>query len=203
MRDVDIRRCLRAEMDRRHQADPGALILDEVGLCQGSARIDLAVVNGTIHGYEIKSEKDTLARLPAQSAIYTRALDFVTVVGSANHIAKLKEQVPHWWGLWSACPSKQGLTLKQIRKARLNPSIDLIAVAALLWREEALEELERRGLAKGLRSKPRQELWSKLANSLTQDELRLTVRERLKSRTRWRVSSLPASDDGWFPPCAK
>jgi hypothetical protein len=92
MHDQDVRRSLRAEMNLRHASDPDTLVLEEFGLCQGSARIDVAVVNGSIHGYEIKSERDTLARLPSQRAVYSRALDYVTVVVADSH---LKSTRPH------------------------------------------------------------------------------------------------------------
>ena len=49
------------------------MILDELGICRGRVRIDLTVVNGLLHGYEIKSERDTLARLETQADLYGRA----------------------------------------------------------------------------------------------------------------------------------
>src|SRR5579859_6616820 len=98
MRDIDIRQTLMNEMCRLHQGDSETLIVEELGLCQGIARVDLAVVNGSLHGYEIKSERDTLARLPGQTDIYNRALDFVTLVIAPIHSEKIGNIVPSWWG---------------------------------------------------------------------------------------------------------
>ena len=64
MRDSEIRNTLRATLLSEHAGDPTAVVIDELGICQGSARIDMAVVNGSLNGYEIKSDLDTLARLP-------------------------------------------------------------------------------------------------------------------------------------------
>ena len=47
-----------------------ALVIDELGIMHGKARVDIAVINGSIHGYEIKSSMDTLKRLPRQMAAY-------------------------------------------------------------------------------------------------------------------------------------
>ncbi len=88
MRDPDIRQKLRADIERQHRADPDTLIVDELGLCQGAVRVDLAVVNAALHGYEIKSERDTLVRLPGQQEGYSRALDFVTVVTAEGHASR-------------------------------------------------------------------------------------------------------------------
>ena len=53
------------------QGDPqlfryDTIVLDELGLCHGDVRIDVASVNGELSGYEIKRHADTLARRPKQ-----------------------------------------------------------------------------------------------------------------------------------------
>jgi hypothetical protein len=192
IRDVDIRRRLVAEVRRLHESEPDTLILHEVGLCQGAVRVDLAVVNGSFNGYEIKSEADTLARLPGQRAVYSRTLDFVTIVTCDKHTKAARQAVPRWWGIWSALSTEQGLALREIRTPSRNPRLDARAVAELLWREEALEELEKLGAANGLRSKPRPVLWERLSSELPIDELRAIVRRRLKTRgERWRSTPGP------------
>src|SRR5688572_30584359 len=100
MRDRDIRTSLHQQLERahRHYADE-TLFIDELGLCQGNARIDLAVVNGSLSGYEIKSECDTLQRLPHQIEVYSRALDYITIVASETHIDKIIVLIPEWWGV--------------------------------------------------------------------------------------------------------
>ena len=188
MRDIDIRRELRAD-GRLHPGEPDTRIVEELGLCQGVARVDLAVVNGTIHGYEIKSERDTLTRLPGQVAVYSRVLDYVTVVTAPAHADKARGLVPEWWGIWTATNGKRGIRLRELRSAFRNPGVDPFALAQLLWREEALEALIASDLASGMRSKSRKEMWSRLAMELTLDELGGTVRECLKNRAKnWRVA---------------
>jgi hypothetical protein len=39
------------------------LVLDELGIDHGRQRADIAVINGRMTGYEIKSDRDTLAPL--------------------------------------------------------------------------------------------------------------------------------------------
>jgi hypothetical protein len=195
MRDIDIRRELLREMHRRHDSELDTLIMPELGLCQGMARIDLAVVNGSVHGYEIKSEQDTLARLPGQAEIYSRTLEFVTIVSSPNHAQKIENQnlIPGWWGIWTAVQCAGEVRLESVRESRPNPNIDPFALAQLLWRDEALEALEARGWAIGMRSKTREELWRRLVAHLTLDELGDLVRTRLKHRgAAWRVPVLQA-----------
>jgi hypothetical protein len=57
--DPDIRYVLMAELNRKFCDPTHDLILQEFG-CKG-ARIDIAVVNGSLHGFEIKSDSETQA----------------------------------------------------------------------------------------------------------------------------------------------
>jgi hypothetical protein len=191
MREIDIRRELLREMNHRHHGDGDTLIMPELGLCQGLARVDIAVVNGSVHGYEIKSEQDTLARLPSQANFYSRTLEFVTVVSAPIHAKKIGNIVPSWWGIWTAVENGDTVRLEPLKESTPNPKIDPFSLAQLLWREEALEALSDRGLANGLRSKPRREIWIRLASSLPLEELGDTVRACLKRRgATWRVPAL-------------
>ena len=61
--DANIRSALHAKRLRRARSQPDTLVIDELGLAHAKSRIDVAVINGCIHGYEIKSAKDTLDRL--------------------------------------------------------------------------------------------------------------------------------------------
>ncbi|MGC2475829.1 MAG: sce7726 family protein [Candidatus Sulfotelmatobacter sp.] len=187
MRDIDIRRRLRVD-ERLHPCDPDTRIVEELGLCQGVARVDLAVVNGTIHGYEIKSERDTLTRLPGQAEIYNRVLDYVTVVTAPMHADNVRKAVPEWWGVWAVVSDNGEVRLEELRESGRNSEVNPFALAQLLWRDEALQVLIDRDLAVGMRSKSRKEIWQRLASELTLEEIGSTVRACVKSRgADWRV----------------
>ena len=191
IRDLDIRQALRGEVARRHDGEIGTLIVEELGLCQGVARVDLAVVNDSLHGYEIKSERDTLDRLPGQVAAYKRALNYVTIVVSPSHAAKAINMIPLWWGVMDAVSDSKGLQLKVTREPRSNPDVEPFALAQFLWREEALRVLIEYGLDAGIRSKPREVLWNRLASEFSLEDLGQIVREHLKSRgATWRSPAL-------------
>lgn len=87
MYDADIRRSLRSKVEAIHKDDPTTTIVDELGLRQGEVRVDLAVVNGVLKGYEIKSLADTLRRLPTQVSIYSQILDYASIVLAEEHRA--------------------------------------------------------------------------------------------------------------------
>lgn len=185
--DKDIRAPLLRSLEREHAKDSDTKIIEELGLCQGSARVDIAVVNGYLHGYEIKSESDSLKRLSSQIDYYSKVLDRVTLVASESHISKVEKQMPGWWGLCVAQRNREGISLKRVRRDSDNPKVDPYALVQLLWRDEALELLRKNNLGKGYSNKPRRILWDCLVDYFSLNELQQIVRRQLKSRSNWRV----------------
>lgn len=168
-------------------------IFSELGLRHGTTRIDIAVINGVMHGYEIKSDQDTLGRLPEQMDAYSAVFNQVTIVVGKKHLFDVINIVPDWWGIIVARADSNNLvTLNHIRKAGCNPEQDKVSVAKLLWRNEALEILEERGEAQGFRSKSRATIYTKLAVTLDTKTLNKKVRDTLLFfRTDWRSDLSP------------
>ena len=70
MNDAQIRSSFHSKKLRRHHATPDTLVVDELGLKHGKCRADIAVINGHLIGYEIKSDDDSLHRLARQVEAY-------------------------------------------------------------------------------------------------------------------------------------
>lgn len=185
MRDADVRGALREQLAHTHASDPGTTIVEEMGVWSGSARIDLAVINGELCGYEIKSDRDTLERLPFQSIIYSYVFDRVVLVVGRKHAEKAVKIVPEWWGVTIATSRQNQISLEFDRGPDLNPAPDPEIIAQMLWKEEALSVLDRWGLARGWRSRRVKEIHHRLAHELPFDDLRCEVRSRLKERSGW------------------
>lgn len=192
MRDLDIRRALHDELTLAYGSDPDTLIVDELGLCQGDARVDVAVVNGVLTGYEIKSPADTLARLPRQAVVYGRTLDRVIVIAGENHLPEIAKLIPEWWGLRAAVERDGRVMFEDRRDPGENPDVDPLALVQLIWRDEALEALNERGLGRGLQSKPRRVLWQRLVAELSLQELKDLIRQTIRVRERWRSGARPS-----------
>lgn len=113
-------------------------------------------------GYEIKSARDTLRRLPRQVEAYSRVLDFAALVVAESHLEAARPLTPSWWEILGVGGRAGALTLTRVRRGRRNPTIDPSALVQLLWGDEALALLAERGLDRGVRSKPRRVLWERL-----------------------------------------
>jgi hypothetical protein len=187
MRDLEIRRQLRYRLENEFGNDPSALILDELGVCCGRVRADMAVVNGELKGFEIKSDQDTLLRLRSQASFYGRVFDTISIVVAGKHMKKVRKIVPSWWGILVAEKSGNAYPdIRSYRRERNNPNPDPLAIAQLIWRDEAFELLKARNLHSGLRSKPRKFLWMALVRNFPLAELQMLVRIQLKARRDWR-----------------
>lgn len=185
VRHGEIRQALHARLRVIHADEPDTVYRNELGLQLGRSRVDVAAINGRITGYEIKGAHDSLVRLPAQVAAYSAVLDRAAVVAEPKYIRAVTSRVPRWWAIWMASPVGDDVLLEEIRSGRPNPGQEPLAVAQLLWREEALGLLIARDAASGLRNATRWRLWEALLKRLPFDELKAEVRHCLKVRPEW------------------
>lgn len=81
---------------KRH-AHAEARLLSELRV--GSCKADTVIINGTSTVYEIKTELDTLDRLPRQISAYQDVFDRVCVVSSGPLLARLTAALPRWAGV--------------------------------------------------------------------------------------------------------
>jgi len=188
--DVVIRKALKNRLENEHSGDKRLRIVDELGVHHGIARVDLAVVNGIMHGYEIKSDLDTLKRLPEQMNVFNSVFDKMTLVVGKNHLHEAIKIIPEWWEIIIAKVDENGsITFNKIRDGEYNKNQDTVSIAKLLWREEALKILENEGEAIGLYSKSRDLIYNRLASVFNKNTLSDKVRETLFFRTDWRLDS--------------
>jgi hypothetical protein len=185
MRDRELRESLLRLLRGCHR-EPDTLFVDELAL-GGLVRVDVAAVNGALWGYEIKSARDTLRRLPLQIEVYSRVLDYAALVVAGCHYDRAVDLLPDWWCVYVATESAAGIELALERRGEVNNGVDPSQLVQLLWRDEALAELAERGLDRGVRSQPRRALWQRLVENVELPQLQLAVRTRLKTRVGWRA----------------
>jgi hypothetical protein len=188
--DAQIRELLLPFVRREHSSSPDTIFLEEFALYGGTNRADLAAFNGVSHGYEIKSDRDTLLRLPHQVDAYSATFERATLVSSVRHLLSAQEFIPKWWGIIEVKQNPaSGIQLERIRDASPNPAPLAGAIAALLWRSEALHILENLGLDRGVRSKPMEQLIARLSIEIPVERLSCYVREALRARGDWRSAA--------------
>jgi hypothetical protein len=145
-----------------------------------NARADVAVIGARIDGFEIKTERDTLKRLPRQTAAYARIFDRCHAVLALRHVDKAMEILPPWWGvLVIETAGMPNFTV--VRVADTNHSVDPETLVRLLWRDEVHAALCALGATPDPRA-GRRRMWDLLLNVLDLDMLKQVVRHALLHR---------------------
>lgn len=185
MCDVDIRGPLLEKL--RMQNDGHAYrIIPEMSVCDGEARIDIAVANGNLCGYEIKSDVDTLERLFSQSESYCKTFDKIYIVVGEKYKDIIADYIPGWWGIYVAHYNRYNkVTISERKRAKRNRGISAESLLELLWKEEIEALLKTHGI-RSISGKNRRILRKIAVDSIPLSEIRDFTRETLKTRTDWR-----------------
>lgn len=155
-------------------------MVEEFWVPRSNERADLVVIGQTLDGFEIKTERDTLRRLPRQAVAYARVFDRCTAVVAEKHREAATQLLPEWWGIISI-HAELTIAFVRVRPPKANPSIDTETVVRLLWRDEAMSALLRLGRQPDQRSS-RRSLWQELLESVSPVQLQTIVRQAIVGR---------------------
>ena len=180
--DAAIREALVRRLAQRYHGRPRVAVINEFGLCQHRARVDLLAVTEEIEGYEIKSDLDDGSRLSNQIRVYSLVLHRVTLVGGRRALSHAGARVPEWWGLWEAEENDQNIRIISRRNPHRNPQRSIRAVAEMLWRSDILALLQRHGQARGVTTATRAKLWDRAVRVLPPEIIDQEVIEQLLTR---------------------
>jgi hypothetical protein len=133
-RDRDIRVLLHQWLSTKHVDQPGTAIIHEFEIPRPSARVDIALINGRISGYEIKGAADTLTRLDDQEPSFSSVFERMSLVVAARHLPKATSAIPDWWEIIET----DGVSLWIRRRGKSNPDLSLENLLHVLTRAELL-----------------------------------------------------------------
>jgi len=185
-----IRAFVKARIPRLVRNPSRAFLVEEMAVCSGRARIDLAVIGDRLTGIEIKGPRDSVTRLPGQVKAYSQCFDHVVLIVDESLATKAGALIPDWWGLIAGRQVDGRIRYRLLRPLETNPSLNLEKVLSLLWREEIdalLFELL------GTNSRPRATKKSIRAELLAQVDPPMLHRaslRKLRDRTAWRGVAL-------------
>lgn len=181
-----IRAFVKARIPRLVRSLSRAFLVEEMEVCSGRARIDLAVIGDRLTGIEIKGPRDSVTRLPGQVKAYSQCFDHVVLIVDESLATKARALIPDWWGLIAGRQVDGRIRYRVLRRLKTNPSLNLEKVLSLLWREE-IDALLFDLL--GSNSRPRATKKSIRAELLAQVEpptLHQASLRKLRERTEWR-----------------
>ena len=163
-------------------------VVDELGLKNGAVRADIAVLNGKLIGYEIKTEKDNLERLTNQVSAYNEVFDKAFIVLSEKHLSKALQIVPDWWGIYLIEGNSERVRFKCFRKAQINRFKSALSIAQFLWRSEAIEVFQSTFNKPISSNKTKHYLCQEIALAHNPTDLGRITLNYLKNRKDWRTN---------------
>lgn len=180
MKDKDLRDLTLRELYQKHNGENNTRIINEMGLINGASRVDIAVVNGILHGYELKSESDNLLRLPNQVENYNRIFERMTIVVDRKYVDAVKEIIPEWWGIMTVRKDKAGL--RSLRKGRRVKTKDEEALLNLLWKEEYDGLVDLLGYPKKYKRMLKKDLFEIMLQDRRKDIIKKYIYDALRRR---------------------
>jgi len=183
---MDIRERLRDWVSTNLSNSSDDVLIDELGFVNHksgktidtSFRADLALANGRLVGFEIKSGADNLKRWPAQCEAYFNVFDEVWLCTHGRHLEKALSMTPKKTGVLLV-DDLGGVAM--LRAAQRNNALSAYDLTGLLWRDE-LDELCRRNDIPTRSKETKAEIRAKVSKEITIEAIRAYVLARLKAR---------------------
>lgn len=156
--------------------DDEAVLISEMTVANWSRRADLVLANGSLWAFEIKSEADSLARLPGQLRTFRSHFEKLTLVVAPRFEERVLNTLPDGVGLWVA--EGESRLVERVR-----PKLTALSAEASISLMTA-NELRRMVASIGLASagKLRRTELVELASTLQAADLAVAAREAVKAR---------------------
>lgn len=177
-RDRDIRVALESWLLSK-QHDSPVRIIHEFPIPRPSSRIDIALINGRISGYEIKSDVDSLTRLSSQVSSYRKIFEHLCVVTTPKKSRSVLEKTPSWCGVLSYDHNGK---FKTLRKTKRNPNVDTECLLHSLYKKELLMISMNFGLESIKNKNSKSEIISNIILKISKRSIIDNCRDQLKKR---------------------
>lgn len=172
----------------------GEVLIEELGVEHGAARVDVALVSNRLVGFEIKSDFDTLDRLARQMHTYHRVFDSLTLVTTMSYLHQVEALLPKWWGILIAVPENNSqVRFIEQRPAKVHDRQDPASLAAMLWRDEAYGFLVAKSGPVVKARAARHAIYEAIAEVVPLEQIRAEVTSALLARSSLRPRSHMAS----------
>ena len=178
--ETEIKSVLIDRLFAKNEVCSDAVLISEMVVDSWARRADVVLANGKLSAFEIKSDFDTLTRLPGQLESYRALFERVVVVITPRFLEKVEEIAPEGVGIWVV----EGDGPDSIREKRRARTFDLSPDSAITMMTvtDLRRLLSANGIAGAARA-PRREL-EELARKLTKKDLGVAARDSVKRRFR-------------------
>lgn len=140
MRESEIKAALLSVLRAQGTVSPSSVLTTEYPLGKTSVRADLALLAGDFIGVEIKSQFDTLRRLPRQLDAYRQYFDRTMLVAAERHLPALDGLDLNGIELWVQRGHSLELLVVHAKSSGNRPLADLLTSAQRARWADRLED---------------------------------------------------------------
>ena len=132
MREADIKAAVIARLRKDGDISSRSVLASEYPIGRTSVRADLAILQGDFVGIEIKSQHDSLRRLPRQLSAYRQFFDRTILVVAERHLAAVQKLALEGIELWVIHGSSLQTISVDSRPSLRQPFTELLTEAQLI-----------------------------------------------------------------------
>lgn len=177
----DIKLAVISHLEKKSALQDG-VVINELPVANWSRRADLAVANGKLQAFEIKSDFDSLRRLDGQISLFATRFDKVVLVTTSRFLSSALERLPSYVEIWEAARRGKEVSLRVVRRGQVREIKNRRILASYLQKTEIASFIRSNG-GEVPATASRDQL-EDILDSLPVSKLRLFVLRRLKQRYR-------------------
>ena len=181
LNERDIKLAVIAHLEKKSALQDG-VVINELPVANWSRRADLAVANGKLQAFEIKSDFDSLRRLDGQIALFASRFDKVVLVTTARFVHAATERLPSFVEVWEASRRGGQVELRVVRRGQIREVRNRHILSSYLQKAEVASFI--RSLGREVPPAASRDELESLLEDLPVSRLRLFVLARLKQRYR-------------------
>lgn len=144
-----------------------------------SFRADLALANGRLVGFEIKSQKDSLKRWESQMTAYSNVFDEIWLCSHGKHLHRALDITDKHIGVLVVDDSG---SISVVRYASKNKKLNFYDLSGLLWKDELLAFASLNKIEEVKSRMTKNEIRDILSTNSNLEDLKLYVLQKLKER---------------------
>lgn len=149
LNDHDIRKAVLEHIRKFKDVE----IREEYTTYSGKSRADIVAINNRMSAFEIKSDYDSLERLPNQIKEYDLTFEKNYIVTGNKYINKISNFVPQHWGIIHVYKQNSNIIFKYCRCPILNPNFDFKCFLGLIDSQTLKKMVMKSNIKTGLTSK--------------------------------------------------
>lgn len=183
----DIRIALRGWVHDKFELKQNDILINELGFWNKdpestvdfSFRADLALANGRLVGFEIKSQRDSLKRWMSQMTAYSNVFDEIWLCSHGKHLYRALEITDKHIGVLAVDDSG---SITVVRYAAENTKLNFYDLSGLLWKDELLAFASLNNILEIKSRMTKNEIRNILSMHSSLGELKPYVLQKLKER---------------------